>query len=134
MRRYLLDTSIVSHLITDRGESRILARIAEVGEDRVCTSIIVAAEIRYGVAMKGSARLRDAADRVLTRLAILPVEMPVDDAYGTVRSDLERRGLMIRPNDLLIASQCLSLGLILVTNNTREFARVAGLTVEDWLS
>ncbi|WP_375408159.1 type II toxin-antitoxin system VapC family toxin [uncultured Methylobacterium sp.] len=134
MRRYLLDTNIVSHLNTDRGESRVLARIAEVGEDRVCTSIIVAAEIRYGVAMKGSARLRDAADRVLTRLAILPVEMPVDDSHGTVRSDRERRGLMIGPNDLLIASQCLSLGLILVTNNTREFARVAGLAVEDWLS
>ena len=78
--------------------------------------------------------MRDAADRVLTRLAILPVELPVDDVYGAVRWDLERRGLMIGPNDLLIAAQCLSLDLILVTNNTREFARVAGLTVEDWLA
>lgn len=134
MRRYLLDTNIVSQLITDRGKSQVLKRIAEIGEDNICTSIVVAAEIRYGVAKKGSARLRDAADRVLTRLAILPVELPVDDAYGAVRWDLERRGLMIGPNDLLIAAQCLSLDLILVTNNTREFADVAGLTVEDWLA
>lgn len=134
MRRYLLDTNIVSQLITDRGEGRVLKRIAEVGEDSVCTSVVVAAEIRYGVAAKGPTRLRDAADRVLTRLAILPVELPVDDAYGAVRWDLERRGLTIGPNDLLIAAQCLSLDLILVTNNTREFARVAGLTVEDWLA
>ena len=134
MRRYLLDTTIVSQLITDHGESQVLKRIAEIGEDNICTGIVVAAEIRYGVAKKGSARLRDAADRVLTRLAILPVELPVDDAYGAVRWDLERRGLLIGPNDLLIAAQCLSLDLILVTNNTKKFAHVAGLTVENWLA
>ena len=134
MRRYLLDTNIVPQLITDRGKSQVLKRIAEIGEDNICTSIVVAAEIRYGVAKKGSARLRDAADRLLTRLAILPVEVPVDDSYGAVRWDLERRSLMIGPNGLLIAAQCLSLDQILVTNNTSEFAPVAGLTVEDWLA
>lgn len=134
MRRYLLDTNIVSHLITDRGESRVLRRIAEVGEDSVCTSLVVAAEIRYGVAKKGSTRLRDAADRVLTRLAILSIETPADGTYGAVRWNLERRGLTIGPNDLLIAAQCLSLSLILVTNNTREFARIPDLVVEDWLA
>lgn len=134
MKRYLLDTNIVSDLITNLGESRILKRIGEVGETGVCTSIVVAAEIRYGVTKKGSARLADSAERVLTRLATLPLETPADHAYAAIRWDLERRGLMIGPNDLLIAAQCLSLGLTVVTNNTREFERVVGLAVEDWLA
>ena len=125
----------MSSLISkDRGESRILKRITEVGETSICTSVVVAAAIPYGVAKKGSTRLSESADRVLSRLVTLPVETPSDRTYASIRWDLERRGLMIGPNDLLIAAQCLSLNLILVTNNTREFEHVAGLTVEDWLA
>jgi tRNA(fMet)-specific endonuclease VapC len=69
---------------------------------------------------------------MLGTIDILAFETPAEIAYGTLRANLELRGLIIGPNDLLIAAQCLALGLTLVTNNTREFARVEGLRIEDW--
>lgn len=132
MNRFLLDTNILSSLVNERGRSFVLARIAQVGSKRVCTSIIVAAEIRYGAARKTSQRLTDSVERVLGLVDILPFGRPAEIAYGTLRAGLERRGLTIGPNDLLIVAQCLALGFTLVTNNTREFARVEGLRIEDW--
>ncbi|MBX9932565.1 MAG: type II toxin-antitoxin system VapC family toxin [Methylobacterium sp.] len=134
MSRFLLDTDILSSLIDDRGQSPVLRRIAEIGDDHVCTSVIVAAEIRYGVAKRASAKLAESAERVLGALPILAFESPAAIVYGDIRSDLERRGMMIGANDLLIAAQCLSLDLVLVTNNSREFQRVVGLRLEDWLA
>ena len=133
MSRYLLDTNHVSSLIDDRGASPVLARVADIGGNRVCTSIVVAAEIRYGVACKASSRLAEAAERVLGLLEVLPFDHLADVAYGTIRADLERHGLTIGANDLLIAAQCLSVGFTLATDNTREFERVAGLRLENWL-
>lgn len=134
MSRYLLDTNIVSSLIHRRGDSPVLNRVAELGQHRLCTSIIVAAEIRYGVARKSSARLADSADRVLRALEILAFDHPAEIAYATLRLDLELRGLPIGANDLLIAAQCLAHDLTLVTNNRREFDRATGLRIEDWLT
>ena len=134
MSRFLLDTNILSSLIKERGRSPVLARAAEVGQDRLCTSIIVAAEIRYGVAKKASPRLAEWADRVLLTLDILPFDHPAEIAYASIRLDLERRGSPIGGNDLLIAAQCRAHDLTLVTNNRREFDRVAGLRIEDWLA
>lgn len=131
--RYLLDTNILSDLIR-HPRGRVAARIAAAGEDTVCTSIIVAAELRYGAAKSGSRKLADRVDLILSALAILPLETPADRHYGDVRQHLTRHGTPIGPNDLLIAAHALSLGLTVVTANAGEFSRVPGLGVEDWLT
>lgn len=132
MSRFLLDTNILSSLITGRGRDAILARIGAIGQEHICTSIIVAAEIRYGARRRGAPRLTASVEKVLGTIDVLAFEHPAEIAYGTLRADLERRGLTIGPNDLLIAAQCLALDVTLVTNNIREFARVEGLRIEDW--
>jgi tRNA(fMet)-specific endonuclease VapC len=131
--RFLLDTNIVSNLVRDPG-GRVAARIASVGGQNVCTSIVVAAELRYGAAKRDSRRLSRQLDIVLGGLEVLPVEAPADLTYAQIRVGLERRGLPIGPNDMLIAAQCLAMGCTLVTANEREFARVPDLLVENWLS
>lgn len=130
--RYLLDTNILSDLIRDP-HGTIARRIAQVGELNVCTSIIVAAELRYGVAKKQSKRLSASLGLVLDTLEVLPLEVPFDEIYGDLRAMLERKGQLVGPNDLIVAAQALSLELVLVTDNVREFSRVDGLTIENWL-
>ncbi len=131
--RYLLDTNIVSDLVR-RPQGRIAQRIAVVGEDRICTSIIiVAAELRYGATKKGSARLFQQLEAVLSVLETLPFKPLADAAYGILRAELERAGRLIGPNDLLIAAQVHALGYALVTANENEFGRVPGLLIENWL-
>jgi tRNA(fMet)-specific endonuclease VapC len=130
--RYLLDTNIVSELVRNP-HGPVTRRIARVGEAKVCTSIIVACELRYGATKKGSARLTDQLDQILAVLPILPLEAEADRHYGDIRVELERRGTPIGPNDLLIAAQARALGLTLVTDNVRELARVSDLDVKNWL-
>jgi tRNA(fMet)-specific endonuclease VapC len=130
--RYLLDTNVVSDLVRNP-HGRVTQRIRKVGEARVCTSIVVAAELRYGAAKKGSPRLAAQLDAVLSVLEILPFEAPADATYGLLRAGLEQRGKPIGANDLLIAAQAVALGHVLVTDNEREFARVEGLQYENWL-
>jgi len=130
--RYLLDTNIVSDLL--RNPSGAVAdRIRQVGETNVCTSIIVAAELRYGAAKKGSARLTAQLEAVLGALEVAPLEAPADVLYGECRASLERAGRPIGGNDLLIAAHALALGCTIVTNNERELARIDGLLRENWL-
>jgi tRNA(fMet)-specific endonuclease VapC len=130
--RFLLDTNIVSDLVRDP-QGRAAAKIAEVGEDKIATSIIVAAELRYGAARKASPRLSKQLEAVLGVIEILPFEAPADARYGELRVALEAAGTPIGANDLLIAAQALALDMVLVTDNAREFERVAGLRVENWL-
>jgi tRNA(fMet)-specific endonuclease VapC len=130
--RFLLDTNIVSDLVRNP-QGRVAQRVARAGEDRVATSIIVAAELRYGAAKKGSERLSAQLSSVLGALEILAFEAPADATYGELRAALERSGTPIGAHDLLIAAQALSLRMCLVTDNEREFARVDGLTLENWL-
>lgn len=132
MRRYLLDTNIVSDLIRNPG-GRIAKRIRDVGEAHVCTSIVVAAELRYGATKKGSSRLATRLDAVLGALDTLAFEAPADVAYGLIRTRLEKRGVLIGGNDLLIAAQAFALGYTLVTDNEREFSRINDLARENWL-
>jgi tRNA(fMet)-specific endonuclease VapC len=130
--RYLLDTNIVSDLIRHpRGLTA--QRIAEVGEDLVCTSVIVTAELRFGAVKLGATRLAEQMEAVLARLEVLPFETPVDAAYADLRAALERRGMPIGGNDMLIAAHAMALGCTMVTDNVREFGRVEGLTIENWL-
>ena len=130
--RYLLDTNIVSDLVR-HPQGRICERIREVGEAQICTSIIVAAELRYGAAKRGSPRLAAQLEAVLGALDVLPFEAPADTAYGLIRTRLEQTGKPIGGNDLLIAAQAIVLGYTIVTDNEGEFARVDGLSRENWL-
>lgn len=130
--RYLLDTNIISDLVRNpRG--RVVRRLSEVGEDNVYTSLIVASELRYGAAKKGSPRLSAQLESVLRALDVLPIESPVDVVYGQLRANLERAGKIIGGNDLFIAAHAIALGDVLVTGNEREFSRIPDLVVENWL-
>ena len=132
-RRYLLDTNILSDLIRDP-QGPVARRISATGESTICTSIVVAAELRFGAEKSGSSTLADRIDLLLSALEILPLETPADRHYGAVRPQLARQGTPIGPNDLLIAAQALALDLTVVTANVQEFSRVPGLGVENWLS
>lgn len=103
------------------------------GETNVCTSIVVAAELKYGASRKGSLKLTNQLNAILGVLEILPLEEPVDSVYGQIRVALEKTGQPIGGNDFLIAAQALALGYILVSDNEREFRRVEGLSVLNWL-
>jgi tRNA(fMet)-specific endonuclease VapC len=130
--RFLLDTNVVSDLVRNP-QGKVASRIAEVGENGVCTSIIVAAELRFGVAKKGSARLARQLESVLVGLEVLPFEEPADAAYGDLRVQLEAKGTPIGGNDMLIAAHAIALGCAVVTDNEREFVRIENLTVVNWL-
>ncbi|MBI2241991.1 MAG: type II toxin-antitoxin system VapC family toxin [Magnetospirillum gryphiswaldense] len=130
--RYLLDTNILSDVIRNP-QGKVAERIGEAGEDNVCTSIIVAAELRYGATKRNSPRLTAQVEAVLGSLEIIPLESPIDEAYGRLRAELERQGRPIGANDLWIAAQTLCLGYTLITANEGEFRRVEGLLVENWV-
>lgn len=132
MSQYLLDTNILSHLVRDPHGS-VARRIAEVGEQKVATSIVCAAELRFGARKKGWARLTAQVEAILDILPVLTLEPPTDAHYADLRTDLERRGTPIGGNDMLIAAHALTIDAMLVTDNVREFARVASLKVENWL-
>lgn len=129
---YLLDTNVVSDLVR-RPQGPVTRRIAAVGEAQVCTSVIVAAELRYGAETRGSSRLTAQLEAVLGALDVLAFEAPADAVYGRLRAELEQAGRPIGGNDLLIAAQAVVLGHTVVTDNAREFARVDGLRCENWL-
>lgn len=132
MTTYLLDTNIVSDLVRNP-QGRIAGRITKAGEASVCTSIVVAAELRFGAVKRRSPNLARQIEAVLSRLEILPLGEPVDATYGVIRATLEVAGAPIGANDLLIAAHAVTLGYTLVTDNEAEFARVAGLSIENWL-
>jgi tRNA(fMet)-specific endonuclease VapC len=132
MTRYMLDTNIISELIRNP-QGRAAKSIAKVGEDTICTSIIVAAELRYGCAKSGSKRLLKAVEDLLGEISVLPFDVPADAEYGAIRSELEVSGMPIGSNDLLIAAHAYATGATIVTANVDEFKRIRGLKVENWL-
>ena len=132
MMRHLLDMNMVSELVRNP-QGKVAEQILKLGERKVCTSIIVAAELRYGAEKKQSPRLSAQLEAVLGALEILPLEKPADASYGSLRAQLERGGKPIGANDLLIAAQALALGYTVVTDNEKEFSRVRQLNLENWL-
>lgn len=130
--RYLLDTNILSDLVR-RPQGAIAQRIKEVGEAAVCTSIIVAAELRFGATKKNSLRLIRQVEAILAAIEVLPFDTPVDRAYAQLRWGLEQSGQVIGPNDMLIAAQAIASQCVLITANLDEFSRVEELQVENWL-
>ncbi|MFS8055640.1 type II toxin-antitoxin system VapC family toxin [Rhizobium sp. BR 317] len=132
MSGYLLDTNIISDLIRNPF-GPAARRIEEIDPKEICTSIVVAAELRYGCAKKGSAKLSAKVESVLETIPVLPLDMPADIKYGSIRAELEATGQSIGHNDLLIAAHASALDLTLVTDNTREFQRIHALKLENWL-
>ncbi len=132
MTRFLLDTNVLSDLVRNP-QGRVAQRIADVGENAVCTSIVVAAELRYGAAKRGSERLTRQVERILAVLDIQPFDAPADAVYARIRAELERAGAPIGANDLLIAAHALATDCVVVTDNEREFVRVSELKVENWI-
>lgn len=128
----MLDTNIVSDLLRNPS-GHAAKRIAEVGSDAICVSIITAAELRYGCAKKGSAKLLAHVEAILESVQVLAFDVPADVEYGGIRAELEVAGKPIGPNDLLIAAHAYAAGATLVTDNTAEFTRVRGLKVENWI-
>ena len=128
----MLDTNIVSELARNP-QGRVTERIAEVGPDAICVSIVVAAELRFGCAKKGSAKLTAQVEAILESIPVLALDVPADAEYGRIRDELQSAGTPIGPNDMLIAAHALALGAVIVTANVGEFGRVRGLSVENWI-
>lgn len=132
MSGYLLDTNIISDMIRNPS-GQVATRIEQIDPKAICTSIVVAAELRYGCAKKGAVKLLSRVESLLAIIPVLPLDVPVDTEYGGIRAELEIAGQPIGANDLLIGAHACALGLTLVTDNTKEFSRIRGLTIENWL-
>jgi len=130
---WMLDTDTLSSLVRDP-RNAVFDRLLAIEPEAACTSIVVACELRFGARRKGSRVLTLRVGQLLDALAVLPLDAPADAHYADIRAALERAGKPIGNNDLLIAAHARSRGLTLVTHNVREFRRVPGLRVEDWLA
>jgi tRNA(fMet)-specific endonuclease VapC len=129
---YLLDTNIISALARDpRGP--VFVQLRQKLPATICTSIVVAAEIEFGLAKGVSERMRAQVLAIMATLDVLPLAAPVHQHYGEIRALLTRQGQPIGPNDLFIAAHARALGMTLVSNNLREFERVPDLKLENWL-
>ena|ERR1700743_1940007 len=133
MPRFLLDTNILSDLLRNPN-GKVASRLAVVGEATVCTSIVVACELRYGAAKRGSPALSARVESLLETLEVLPLDREADRRYAEIRLYLDRSGKPIGPNDLLIAAHALALDLTLVSDNVEELGRIPHLLLENWLT
>jgi tRNA(fMet)-specific endonuclease VapC len=129
--RYLLDTNVLSHLV--RWPKELTRKIAAVGEDALCTSVVAAGELRLGALKKKSARLSARVDELLGTLEVMPLDGGIDGVYAAIRARLEASGRPIGGNDFWIAAHAIAAGCTLVTDNVQEFRRVPNLSVENWL-
>jgi tRNA(fMet)-specific endonuclease VapC len=131
--RFILDTNICIYIIKRRPQS-VLRRFSTISVGDIGISIITFAELEYGAAKSAQPkRNRDALEEFLSPLEVLDFDKQAAEAYGRIRSALEKKGQIIGAMDLLIAAHAISLGTGLVTNNEREFKRVPGLRVQNWL-
>ena len=128
----LLDTNICIHIINAR-PAAVLERFRQYRMGEIGVSSVVAAELTYGVVKSGSSRNRQALEMFLAPLIIFPFDEAVIWTYGELRAELERRGTPIGSLDTMIAAHAIRQQAPLVTNNTREFARVPGLRLENWV-
>ncbi len=130
----MLDTDICAFVLRRTSET-LLERIQAVPVTQQVMSVVTYAELLYGVQVSSRKKANQAAVDALARhLAVL--DWPQDAAlhYAQIRADLKRRGTMIGANDLLIAAHARSLGATVVTNNTKDFARVKGLLIDNWMN
>lgn len=128
----MLDTNVLSELIREP-QGVLRQRIAKLGDQAICTSIVVACELRFGALRKGSPALQSRVEQLLEIVEVLPFDAPADRHYADIRAALESVGTPIGSQDLFIAAHARSQGMTLVTRNVREFKRVSGLNVETWM-
>jgi tRNA(fMet)-specific endonuclease VapC len=129
---FLLDTSIMSNLLRFPSGAAA-AGLKRIGEVNAFTSVVVACELRYGVAKRGSRRLAELVEGLFRRIPIAELTQPADDHFANMRVHLERLGTPIGSNDLLIAAHARATASVLVTDNVREFSRIPDLKIENWL-
>ena len=130
MKRYMLDTNTVSHLI--KSHPIVSRRITEVPMTALCISAITGGELMFGLAKVPEAkRLQQAITELLRRVDVLPWDRSVMDCYGSVRATMAKQGQVLGSLDMLIAAHALQMNAVLVTNDA-AFGRVIGLEVEDW--
>jgi tRNA(fMet)-specific endonuclease VapC len=130
---YLLDTNVLSDLFRHpRGAVR--KRIGYAGADNVAMSVVTAGELLFGAEKKRSPRMQAFVEEMLRLITVIDIDIAVSRRYAILRTELERSGTPIGMNDLWIAAHALASGMTLVSANEREFARVPGLKVENWLA
>lgn len=131
--KYMLDTNICIYLLKNKPEA-VIKRFIQHDPADICISSITYAELCHGVE-NSQAKERNymALMMFLSELSILSFDADAAQDYGAIRTNLQKQGKLIGAMDMLIAAHAKSKGLILVTNNTREFLRVDGLKVEDWV-
>ena len=130
MPRYLLDADTVSFAL--RGQGQVAAGILAHSPSEVCISAITLAELRYGAERKKSQRLRRAIRGFVKDITVVPFDEAAAERFAAVAAELSAAGTPIGVIDTLVAAQALSLGLTIVTNNTKHFVRVQGLKIENW--
>jgi len=131
--QFLLDTNILIAMSKQR--LRLADRLEGIPADAILLSSVVVAEIEYGIAKSGRRQHnRRVFDSLLSGFRVLPFDAAAARLYGPIRAQLEKRGRLIGPYDLMIAAHAQSLDAVLVTDNTKEFDRVAGLKTENWLT
>lgn len=129
---YLLDTCICIYLINKR-PLPLISKFKQHQPGEIGISVITASELQYGVEKSSrKAKNQERLDAFLAPFDIFPYDVKAVAAYGGIRADIEKKGQTIGPLDMLIAAQALSGGLILVTNNEKEFQRIPGLQIENW--
>ena len=130
---YLLDTNICIYIINEK-PAHVLQRLIQAGRESLAISSITVAELAFGVAKSTRADSRVKLENFLSKFPILDWGQDAAWVYGNVRKTLEAKGQRIGERDLLLACQALSLDITLVTNNTREFERIEGLKLENWVA
>lgn len=130
---YLLDTNICIYIINEQ-PAQVLQRLIQAGRESLAISTITVAELAFGVAKSTRADSRVKLENFLSKFPILDWGQDAAWVYGNVRKTLEAKGQRIGEQDLLLACQALSLDITMVTNNTREFERIEGLKLENWVA
>jgi len=130
---YLLDTNICIYIINEQ-PAQVLQRVIQAGRDSLAISTVTAAELAFGVAKSTRPDSRAKLENFLSKFPILDWDQDAAWIYGNVRKALEAKGQRIGERDLLLACQALAMDATMVTNNTREFERVEGLKLENWVS
>ncbi|HSS52048.1 MAG TPA: type II toxin-antitoxin system VapC family toxin [Thermoanaerobaculia bacterium] len=130
--KYLLDTNVCADFL-NRRYPNVVERLTEASPEDLCISSVVVAELRYGADRSGrKAQNHEKLDVFTAEIQCLDFDLAAARIFGRIRTALEAAGTVIGPYDMMIAAHALSLGLVLVTDNEREFRRVAGLKVENW--
>lgn len=131
MSGFMLDTDTVSFAL--RGQGQVAAQLLNHRPSEICISSVTLAELRYGADMRRSRKLHGLIDTFVEAIVVRPFDQTAADRFGTVATSLARQGVPIGEFDTLIAAHALATRLTLVTNNTKHFSRVGGLTTENWI-